>query len=153
VISKSDIVILVVASGALAVGIYRWHQNTQDVSAITIPANSRVMVEPAPTAVVAGRTRVIDGSNLIEGQSASQAPTSQVTVQTIPEPTPVTGIVVPTSTEAVVESVRLGSHQVRAGDYLGRIAQQYGTDVDTLREINGINGTVIQIGQEILYPL
>ncbi len=156
-ISKSDIVILVLASSALGVGIYRWHQNTQDVNAITIPASSRVVAAPASDNMVAGNTRVIDGTRNPLQDGVSNGQTNQVTVQTIPEQQPVSGIVVSdsvtTSSDVSTNSVQLGSHRVRSGDYLGKIAQQYGTDVNTLREINGISGSIIQIGQEILYPL
>lgn len=135
-ISTSDIVILVVASGALAVGVYRWHENTQDVSAITIPASSKQAVEP--------------------GIEAPQAP--ELTVRTIVDSDPVTEIIVPQTSEVATssESVAnpaLGTHRVVSGDILGRIARQYDTDVETLRELNGINGSLIEVGQEILYPL
>lgn len=156
-ISKSDLVILVVASSALAVGIYRWHQNTTDVSAITIPASANTSISSTVDSnassteqIVEGSTRVIDGSAIAATQLSNG--NNQVIVQTIPEQPPVSGIVVTSSAEST-ESVQLGSHTVRSGDYLGKIANQYGTDVDTLRDLNGINGSIIQIGQQILYPL
>lgn len=150
-ISTSDIVILVVASGALATGIYRWHENTQDVSAITIPANSRVVVEPlnntpAP-ALTSENTLTAANTNDTTGANVNQ-----VIVQTLPEATPVASVVVE-APELPTISTSVGSHRVRSGDYLGKIANQYGTDVQTLRELNNISGSIIQIGQEILYPL
>lgn len=158
VISKSDLVILVLASGALAFGVYRWHQNTQDVNAITIPASNRVATEPAHKTVVAGGTRVIEGpANLIKtpGNSIESQGSNQVVVQTLPNPTPVAEIVVneTVSSSSATGSIQLGTHLVRSGDYLGKIAQQYGTDVNTLRDLNGISGTVIHVGQELFYPL
>lgn len=143
VISTSDIVILVVASSALAVGIYRWHENTQDVSAITIPANSRMIIEPEP---------VNNGNNTLTAANSTSAPldtqANATVVQTIPETTSVTNIEVPeTQTQA------LGSHRVVAGDYLGKIANQYGTDAQTLRDLNGLRSSTIHVGDEILYPL
>lgn len=134
-ISTSDIVILVVASSALAVGVYRWHENTQDVSAITIPASSRQAVEPG-----------------------IEAPQPELTVRTIVDTDPVTEIVVPQASEVTtlsenVQNPALGTHRVVSGDILGRIARQYNTDVETLRELNGISGSLIEVGQEILYPL
>lgn len=145
-ISTSDIVILVVASGALAVGIYRWHENTQDVSAITIPANSRMVnVEPEPVISNANTLTLVNGNTA----SVSTQANAEV-VQVLPEATPVTNIVVP---ETETETQRLGSHRVVSGDYLSKLAQQYGTDTQTLRDINGISGSVIRIGDEILYPL
>jgi len=153
VISTSDIVILVAASSALAVGVYRWHSNTQDVSAITIPANNRVVVESVntPNAAALDSTPLTDSvplATVVKTETVTPASNEPVLIQT----TPVENVVV-TSTEPVPDSVSLGSHQVRAGDYLGKIADQYGTDVQTLRDLNNINGSIIQIGQEIFYPL
>lgn len=46
-----------------------------------------------------------------------------------------------------------GVYIVKSGDYLGRIAQTYGTTVATLQRINGIEGSLIEVDQRILYPL
>ena len=46
-----------------------------------------------------------------------------------------------------------GAYLVRSGDYLGKIAETYGTTVETLRSINNITGSLIEVDQEILYPL
>ncbi len=145
VISKSDLVILVLASSALGASVYRWHSNTQAVSTITVPANTQIVSLDTPVSAVQPTT--VQPTDV-------QAPTvNQVTVQTIPEAEVVPEIVVAEPVVASSESISLGSHEVRSGDYLGKIARQYGTDVQTLRDINGISGSVIQIGQEILYPL
>ncbi len=153
-ISKSDLLILVVASSALAVGIYRWHTNTQDVSAITIPASSRVAVVETAESVDAVNGSQLSNDSMLSTTVAStdNANSNPVVVQTITETEPVQAIVVETTT-ATSESQSLGVHQVQSGDYLGKIAQQYNTDVQTLRDLNGISGTIIQIGQDILYPL
>jgi len=164
VISKSDLIILVLASSALAVGIFRWHQNTQDVNAVTITASanaaatgtSRVVVEPVQDNSVPIFKTVDSLDNAAVNTSIQSNSDGQVVVQTtaqtepvvIPEPKPVVEIVVATN-----DDTNLGTHQVQSGDYLGKIANQYGTDVQTLRELNNISGSIIQIGQKILYPL
>jgi len=172
VIAKSDLIILVAASSALAVGIVRWHQNTQDVSAITIPASatsatsasSRVVVEPVqPTSqntnVAVVQTAEVVGNNVANTVAVNATAVNtaiqtdsegQIVVKTIAQPKPVVEVVVAANS---AEPLSLGKHQVQSGDYLGKIAGQYGTDVQTLRELNNISGSVIQIGQEILYPL
>jgi len=155
VISKSDLVILVVASGALAVGISRWYQNTQDVSAVTIPASatSNVLVEPAQNSDLAV-FKTVESVDTPTNTSIQTDSEGQVVVKTVPQPEPVVDIVVGTDTTAETTSApTLGLHTVQSGDYLGKIADQYGTDVQTLRELNNISGTIIQIGQEIFYPL
>ena len=46
-----------------------------------------------------------------------------------------------------------GVYRVRDGDYLGRIADEVGTSVSTLRSLNGIEGNLILVDQELRYPL
>ena len=168
-ISKSDLLILIVASSALAVGIYRWHTNTQDVSAITIPANSRfavvdpAVVDPAVVNPVEPVSSSQQSSDTMLGQTGDSTSLNAqsgddnlnndpVVVQTITESAPVQGIVVE-STAATSAAQSVGVHQVQTGDYLGKIALQYDTDVQTLRDLNGLTGTIIHVGEDILYPL
>jgi len=141
VVSKSDIVILVVASSALAVGIVRWYQNTQDISTITVPANS-------VSQSVQSSTPTVSNNNVLNTTTATVQPEPAIVQEAVVEPILEPIVDVPTT-----PTVTLGSHSVVSGDYLGKIARQYGTDVQTLRDLNGISGSVIQIGQEILYPL
>lgn len=158
-ISKSDLIILVVASGALAVGISRWYQNTQDVSAVTIPAsanstnsaNTRVQAEPAQNSnLPVFKTVDSIDTNTQVNTSIQTDSNGQIVVKTVAQPEPVVEIVVGTDE---TKAPTLGLHTVQSGDYLGKIADQYGTDVQTLRKLNNISGSVIQIGQEIFYPL
>ena len=46
-----------------------------------------------------------------------------------------------------------GEHEVVYGDYLGRIANNYGTSVNELRRINNLSGSNIIVGQKLKYPL
>ena len=50
-------------------------------------------------------------------------------------------------------STLYGRYRVREGDYLGRIAERFGTSVATLRSINGIEDNLIFVDQELRYPL
>lgn len=163
VISKSDIIILVLSSSALAFGVFRWHENTQNVSAITIPASStHVVVEPLQDNNTLPLVGAIDNGNTNQGALPADT-TTAVTQSTTPSIEPVVsaepvvesnqGAAVVVTAQNLTESANLGKHQVRSGDYLGKIATQYGTDVQTLQSLNNISGSVIQIGQEILYPL
>lgn len=45
-----------------------------------------------------------------------------------------------------------GRHQVRRGETLGQIAQRYGTTVAELQQINGLQGTNIRAGRELMVP-
>lgn len=44
-------------------------------------------------------------------------------------------------------------HQIRSGDSLLKIAKQYHTTVDVIKQVNGINGTMIRAGQHLLVPV
>lgn len=48
--------------------------------------------------------------------------------------------------------LRSHEYQVRAGDNLGRIAQQHGVTVAELRGINRLNGDIIHVGQKLQVP-
>lgn len=51
------------------------------------------------------------------------------------------------------DMVRWRRHAVESGDTLGAIAQTYGTTVDMLRDANGIDGSAIRAGQNLLVPM
>ena len=42
------------------------------------------------------------------------------------------------------------THTVRSKDTLWRIAQQYGTSVQSLQQLNGLRGNYIAVGQKLL---
>ena len=52
-----------------------------------------------------------------------------------------------------IEVLRYGSHIVQPGDTLSQIAEQHGTSVGILQQINNIDGSLIVIGQTLNYPL
>ncbi len=141
-IAKSDLIILVVSSSLLGVAIYRWDQNTRNVDTSTVLANTTVSA-PANT----GST-----DQLLTGTPVTSTSTvTDGTGQVIDQPVTPTTIVV--EDPVVVETVSTYlTHTVRSGDSLSEIASQYNTSVNELRSINGINGSTIFIGQEILYP-
>ena len=52
-----------------------------------------------------------------------------------------------------IEVLRYGNHIVQPGDTLSQIAEQHGTSVGILQQINNIDGSLIVIGQTLNYPL
>jgi LysM repeat protein len=141
-IARSDIIILVVASTALATGIYRWQHNVQTVSSVTIPANTRVRVSTAPVTPVVSLEPKASGTT---NQPLANNPlSSDDTAATASESTLVA------EAAAVVD---YGIYSVVSGDYLERIAKRYSTSVSTLQKLNDLTGTTIQIGQKLRYPL
>lgn len=52
----------------------------------------------------------------------------------------------------VSERVNYKRYNVRSGDTLSQIARRYQLDVATIRDVNNINGNVIQIGQTLMLP-
>jgi membrane-bound lytic murein transglycosylase D len=50
------------------------------------------------------------------------------------------------------ERVRWRYYRVRRGDNLGAIAKQFSTSVAQLRRANGINGSLIRVGQKLMIP-
>jgi len=143
-IAKSDLIILVVASAALVVGIYRWQYNVHSVNSVTIPANSRVRVSTPPV-TPPNPTKTLDAANSLNSPgTANVAATNAELTPNIET----TEIVV--AAEATAE---YGVHNVVSGDFLGKIADRYGTSVGELQSLNGIRGTTILVGQQLRYPL
>ena len=138
-IAKSDLIILVVSSTLLSVAVYRWDQNTRDIDASANLVNAPI----APQAEVAQNDSPLNQTLEIPliGETGANSVTSVVTTEAV-------------SVEPVVlEPVRSNQvHVVRSGDSLSEIAASYNTSVQTLRDLNGISGSTIFIGQEILYP-
>lgn len=50
------------------------------------------------------------------------------------------------------ERVRWSRHKVQSGETLGKLAQQYHTTTDVLRQINGIRGNTIRAGDYLMIP-
>lgn len=158
VIDKSDLFILVVSASLLAVGIYRWQDNISLMSANAQQGQVQRVVPKSNAAVLSA----ISSSSAITQTTISAVTSLQTsTPVTISSPTPVSSIVV--SSDSTATSVILnntennrplyGSYIVVSGDYLSRIAQQYGTTVQTLQDINNIDGTLIEVGQKLQFPL
>ncbi|MBX2838267.1 MAG: LysM peptidoglycan-binding domain-containing protein [Gammaproteobacteria bacterium] len=153
-IAKSDLFILVTASAVLSFGVFRWNQNTQAVDAITIPASSRsVAAAPVPetaatvpTAAVVTPTNDTNAAQVLNSTTANNG-TNALDTNTIEVAEPVV------VTEAVVQQPSYANHVVTRGESLSIIANRYGTSVQALRDLNGITGSTILIGQNIRYPV
>ena len=170
-IAKSDLFILVVSASLLAVGIYRWQNNLSVMAANAAKQTQQAITTSNTTAVGAVSNAPAAAPTTISTVSSVQ--TSAATVQTnvsnvqapvlVNTPQTTSNVVVNAAGELttnaavtnIVENNRplFGSHIAISGDYLSKIAQQYGTTVQTLQQINNLNGTLIEVGQEIKYPL
>lgn len=150
-IAKSDLIILVVSSTLLGVAVYRWDQNTRNVDTSTVLANTRVSSQTAATDTSSVATT---SSSATLADQTLDAPINGTVSESVNEQvsvdTPTTVVV---TEPLVVEPARpFLIHVVRSGDSLSEIAASYNTSVQELRNANGINGSTIFIGQEILYP-
>ncbi len=130
-IQKTDLLILVLATAGLSVGIYRWHESTQNVSAVTIPASSTVVIpqpEMPPEPKVVKVTAPANETEIVVAEQIEEVHSSEPAQEQFLE------------------------HVVRSGDVLSRIAVKYQTDVSTLQRLNRMNGTEIYPGQTLIYP-
>ncbi len=50
------------------------------------------------------------------------------------------------------EQVQWSRHRVTSGETLIHIARRYGTTVEVIRDVNGINGNIIRAGQTLMIP-
>ena len=162
-IGKSDIFILVVSASLLAAGVYRWQQNLALINSNSQQAQSN-------TATQSNNGTVVSSNSNSNPQQSTATVSTVTSVQTN---APVTVVNQPADTTFIASNINdsssalqpivepaiqenqflLGSYTVVSGDYLSKIAQQFGTTVETLQEINNINGSLIEVGQEIQFPL
>jgi LysM repeat protein len=156
VIAKSDLFILVVSASLLAVGIYRWQHNLSVISANAQQAQVQRFV-PARNAT---QVNAISSTNGLIQSTIPAVSSVQTSIPVaVSTPSSTSNIVVAPAVASVITNPTqnslplFGSYIVVSGDYLLRIALRYGTTVQTLQDINNINGTLIEVGQEIQFPL
>lgn len=103
-----------------------------------LPA-AAISPDAAPAPQVVSEAEIPE--NIVVESATSANPDSSASTTTAPATNPAT------------DEPLFGTHRVQAGDYLGLIADRYGTSVDALMEINELSDNIIQIDQELRYPL
>ncbi len=168
VIAKSDVVIMAVSVSLLAVGIYRWQSNVSQVherraassssSAMqsgTSQRSNTSSIAAKPDSATANVSRAagagIDAPVESNFGNAGQTNTGQPSAQNMTvSPEIKTNR---SSSNNTTGQPLYGTYEVKSGDTLSKIANDYGTSVDALRTINDISGSLITVGQNIRYPL
>jgi len=162
VIAKSDLFILVVSASLLGAGIYRWQNNISLMASNGQKAPSGQRISPTENTVVSAinnnvtRTTVttVTGVQTSSSIAGGQSEVSRVTGTSVTNGASQSDQAFTDAANiAQPEQALYGSYTVVSGDYLSKIAQQYNTTVKELQDINNINGTLIDIGQVIRYPL
>lgn len=172
-ISKSDLIILVVSATALGAGLYRWQRDLAAPLVATAP--------PLPVERAVGEGTDVAG-DVTRGTDAEAEPDGAIVVRRVPDAAPasaadpVIGAVarentataarpasapapadaataLPASTRSNGDTALYGRYVIREGDYLGKLANRFGTSVATLQSINDLDGTTIHVGEELRYPL
>lgn len=181
-IAKSDVIILVVSASALAAGIYRWQSNIASFAPVqttaSAPAATTTNANTQAAGIVAsgqqagnnpglnaastvvngnsGSAITVNGSTAVQSSpvgTAVQVSNSNINTAPAAQVSVVNDNQVAGSSNTQAAEPLYGSYRVKSGDYLGKIAQTFGTTVSELRRINNISGSLIEIDQEILYPL
>ncbi|ASJ71493.1 LysM peptidoglycan-binding domain-containing protein [Granulosicoccus antarcticus] len=164
-IAKSDLVILAISATLLVAGIYRWQSNlsqpsgrssvaessrtdkprTSNTNSLTAkPTNTQANSSTPPVTAIESPVQSNFGDTV---QSTGQAVNTQNTSATSSANS------ASLETSNAVDTSLYGDYTVEPGDSLSRIAINYGTTVNTLRSINNISGSLINVGQNIRYPL
>lgn len=163
-IAKSDLVILAISGALLATSIYRWQSTMSPV-----PRSPAVATSPVPQTNV---NRPVAADNQLTGNSTAPTSASGNDRQTdVPVEAPTANAAeigdstpsnasanttdngVSDTASADADTGLYGTYIVQPGDNLTYIANLHGTSVDTLRTINDIQGSLIYVDQELLYPL
>jgi len=161
VIARSDLFILIISASLLVVGIVRWQSN---MSSLTVAANQP---RPAQSAVAVNPPRAVSTNTTMAAPAVATSTATSVNTLTTQAASESTLIATPANaTQATTTTAASSDNQtgqpneplygvyiVQSGDFLGRIAEEHGTSVATLRQINNISGSLINVGQEIKYPM
>lgn len=165
-IGKSDLVILTISATLLVTGIYRWQSNLSPSSARQSVAQDNrsdkpragntdsLAAKPATTPDNVNAAPAVAVETPVQGNfgdTAQQGSASATT--TDPSPPGNADLAAVSTTANAGDNSLYGTYEVEPGDSLSRIAINYGTTVESLRSINNINGSQINIGQIIRYPL
>lgn len=169
-IAVSDALLIVVSAGALCLGLYQWQGNIEqatvgntDRAVATQPQGDLTRPSTAQNESLTGDNvgsngtvgTATDNPQLVDTQNNTQPQDAPVVVDVQPSTATINvanDSETTASNEAVVDVPPFGSYTVQAGDSLSLIAEQYGTTVSTLQEINGIQGSLINVGQVLRYP-
>lgn len=98
----------------------------------------------------------LKGNNLSIGQVLKIASknTTVADAPTVPTQTakPETPVVAPQQTPAVTTDPTMIEHTVAAKEFLGKIAEKYGTTVEEVKKANNLSGNNLRIGQKLKIP-
>lgn len=157
-IATSDAVILLVSASLLATGVYRWQSNMGSPNPESVHGRDLVtsVVTSSPgndsTAYYEGNRPVImktEGGVLMGKPAVTDAAITAEYSQ------PGAAINVNSNTGNTGDDTTqfFGTHIVESGDTLSALSSRYGTTVPDLQSINGIDGSLITVGQQLRYPL
>ena len=139
---------LAVALTLSGCGIFGGSDGTSDVTvAEDVEAQPTVnSVQPAPAETTdsttdAGASDDADGTSDEAADGATAALPTAVTLPTA-APTP----------EPTVDRSQPTTYVVQSGDVLGLIAERFDADIAELRRVNGLDGNLIRVGQELTIP-
>ncbi len=167
-IAVSDAVLVLVSATALVAGLYRWQNNLESVPerAPTTQSSSSASSSASGTPNSTNNPSASQNSNTntsaVNSNQGTTEPNNPVTTelgtQPSEDPSPVVNLQSEQTrsidaNQAIGDAPALASYTIVSGDNLVRLAIRFGTSVRVLQEINGIQGSLIQVGQQIRYPL
>lgn len=172
-IAASDVVLIVAATALLGFGLFRWQSNVEQASfarqTATIPSqasqNSNSTISNTQGSSNEGQISASDegvsnndNSDQVTSSQTSTSVSEQVQDQssdsTTSSSTGDNGVSAEgNDNPSAATEQALATYEVEAGDSLSTIASRFNTTVSELREINDIQGSLINIGQLLRYPL
>lgn len=173
-IAVSDAVLVLVSATALVAGLYRWQNNLEYVperaqTTLSGSAANASTNNPNNTDAISASQRSSNITTDINQGTAQQ--NNQITTELGTQPDDESARVVDVQSEqtssidvgqdnntssanqASGDATTFATYTIVPGDSLGRLAARFGTSVSVLQEINGIQGSLIQVGQQIRYPV
>lgn len=144
-IAKTDLTIMTLASALLIVAIARSETDIRPQAPVVASSYNNAATPPpmsdnmsSNTVTVATNTST-QNANPITAIERAGGDVVSASAETFKEPD-------------VIKDASFRTHVVKNGDVLSRIAVKYNTSVSQLQALNNLRGTVIHVGQELVYP-
>ena len=162
-IAVSDVVLITVSAAALATGVFRWQENVEHATRMQQPALVAPEIQQPingssnnlPTGLSASNQSNIQAASADTSDAAGRGDSSQLVVVDEQQTALIDAAADPQTqldNQSTVDLPSFGTYTVQPGDSLSLIADRYDTTVQTLQQVNDINGSLINVGQQIRYP-
>jgi len=142
-IAKTDLFLVAVASTLVIVAVAKSTISTQPPTVFTPQTSATAAPVLPPTEASSNLIASSDAAELVVIPAAASRSSGDVITSNANE----------FKAPDLIQEASFRTHVVQRGDVLSKIAVRYNTSVSELQSLNELNGTVIHVGQKLVYPM